>query len=112
MTGQSLVFRQVGREHAGLYQCTASNGHGTEATKMVELEVLYPPEIQVTEVFVSTYTGQDKVELVCNVHAHPAPTVTWEKGGVAVGGAGGRVKAVNNGHRYSLLICYYTMAIL
>ena len=45
-----------------------------------------------------------QVELVCNVHAHPAPTVTWEKGGVAVGGAGGRVKAVNNGHRHTLVI--------
>ena len=106
MTGQSLVFRQVGREHAGLYQCTASNGHGTEATKMVELEVLYPPEIQVTEVFVSTYTGQDKVELVCNVHAHPAPLVVWTRGGQTISEGGeGRLRTNSVGRRrHSLVI--------
>ena len=106
MTGQSLVFRQVGREHAGLYQCTASNGHGTEATKMVELEVLYPPEIQVTEVFVSTFTGQDKVELVCNVHAHPAPLVVWTRAGQVISQGGeGRLRINTIGRRrHSLVI--------
>ena len=91
----------------------------------MRVEVEYSPELVVTEMFVNSRQGEEEVswcctvsssqasvtllqvELVCNVHAHPAPTVTWEKGGVAVGGAGGRVKAVNNGHRHSLLIFYY-----
>ena len=106
ITGQSLVFTEVSREHAGLYQCTASNGHGTEATKMVELEVLYPPEIQVTEVFVSTYTGQDKVELVCNVHAHPAPLVVWTRQGEMISQGGEERLRINTlgRRRHSLVI--------
>ena len=106
LTGQSLIFTEVTREHAGLYQCTAANGHGTEASKIVEVEVVYPPEIQVTEVFVSTYTGQDKVELVCNVHAHPAPQVVWTRDGERISQSGeGRLR-INTiaRRRHSLVI--------
>ena len=106
LTGQSLVFTEVTREHAGLYQCTAANGHGTSASRIVEVEVVYPPEIQVTEVFVSTYTGQDKVELVCNVHAQPAPLVVWTRDGEMISQGGeGRLRINTIGRRrHSLVI--------
>lgn len=78
---ESVTFTQVSRKHAGTYKCTASNGYGKEAVKEVVVDVNYGPEIEITEMFIHSQTGQDKVELICNVHAHPAPSVIWEKDG-------------------------------
>ena len=72
---ESVTFTQVSRKHAGTYKCTASNGYGKEAVKEVVVDVNYGPEIEITEMFIHSQTGQDKVELICNVHAHPAPSV-------------------------------------
>lgn len=78
-----VTFSRVSRKHAGIYKCTASNGHGSGATKQMEVLVRYLPEVEVSEVFVHKMTD-DEAELVCSVHAFPAATVTWTKGGSAV----------------------------
>ena len=70
-----VTFSQVSRKHSGTYRCTASNGHGKEATQTVEVVVKYAPEIELSEMFIHTREGEEKTELVCNVHAHPAPQV-------------------------------------
>jgi len=59
--------------------------------------------VEVTEMFVHSHAGQDKVELVCNVHAHPAPNVIWEKEGQLVSNMD-RIKYNNIGSRHTLII--------
>lgn len=94
-----ITFSSVTRKHAGTYKCTASNGHGSGASKLVEVVVEYEPEIEVTEMLIHSRRG-DKVELVCTVHAFPAPKVTWSKGGVEVTGE----EVANRGSRHSLTL--------
>ena len=99
-----VTFTNVNRRHAGTYRCTADNGHGRGASKTVEVAVEYKPEIEVTEMFVHSQAGEDKVELVCSVHAHPRPTVVWVKEGETELSSGGRVKYDNIGSRHTLTI--------
>lgn len=74
-----VTFSGVTRKHEGTYKCSASNGNGKKE-KLIEVFVNYPPEIEVTEMYKSTGKG-NVVELVCTVHAYPAPTVIWTKDG-------------------------------
>jgi len=101
---ETVTFGDVSRHHAGTYKCIASNGHGREASKEVEVVVKYAPEIEVNEMFVHGKAGQDKVEMICNVHAHPRPNVIWEKHGETVATNVGRVKYTNIGSRHTLVI--------
>ena len=103
ISSEEVIFSQVNRKHSGTYKCTASNGHGQEASKLVEVVVDYSPQVEVTEMFVHSQAGQDKVELVCNVHAHPAPTVIWEKGGQQITNMD-RINYNNIGSRHTLII--------
>jgi len=102
---ESVTFTQVSRKHAGTYKCTASNGYGKEAVKEVVVDVNYAPEIEITEMFIHSQTGQDKVELICNVHAHPAPSVIWEKDGNLVVD-NQRVRPISKGSKHTLIITY------
>ena len=121
-----VTFTNVNRKHAGTYRCTADNGHGREASKTVEVAVEYRyvvylapmvlffifhnlifclrPEIEVTEMFVHSQVGEDKVELVCAVHAHPRPSVIWLKRGETELSNSGRLKLDNIGSRHTLTI--------
>ena len=36
-----VTFGDVSRKHAGIYKCSANNGHGKEASKQVEVVVEY-----------------------------------------------------------------------
>ena len=97
-----VTFSDVSRHHAGTYVCSASNGHGKEASKKVEVNVEYSPEMEVGEVFVHTKTG-DKAEIVCRVHAFPSPTVVWVFNGNAIS-SNERVKIGRVGSRHTLTI--------
>lgn len=99
-----VTFSNVNRKHAGTYRCTADNGHGREASKTVEVAVEYRPEIEVTEMFVHSQVGEDSVELVCSVHAHPRPAVAWVRRGQGELTNSGRVKLENIGSRHTLTI--------
>jgi len=108
IASEVVTFSDVTRKHAGTYKCTASNGHGREASKLVEVVVEYSPEVEVTEMFVHSHVspqqfGQSKVELVCNVHAHPQPSVLWEKDGQQITNVD-RIKYNNIGSRHTLII--------
>ena len=103
ITSEVVTFSSVTRKHSGTYKCSASNGHGREASQQVEVVVKYAPEIELSEMFIHTRENDEKVELVCNVHAHPAPQVIWEKNGERVMQSG-RVKQSNIGSRHTLVI--------
>ena len=97
-----LVFSNVTRKHAGIYSCLASNGNGKEVSKQIEVVVEYAPEMEVTEVFVHTKTG-DKAEMVCLVHAYPPPTVVWSKDDQPLKSSG-RIQIVKIGSRHSVIV--------
>jgi len=97
-----LVFSDVTRKHAGIYSCLASNGNGKEVSKQIEVVVEYAPEMEVTEVFVHTKTG-DKAEMVCLVHAYPPPTVVWSKDDQPLKSSG-RIQIVKSGRRLSVIV--------
>ena len=98
---EKLVFSDVNRKHAGTYSCLARNGHGKEASKQVKVVVEYAPEMEVTEVFVHTKTG-DKAEMVCLVYAYPPPTVIWSKDGQPLKSSG-RIQIGKIGRRHSVM---------
>ena len=95
-----VTFSDVTRHHAGTYVCSASNGHGKEASKKVEVNVEYSPEMEVGEVFVHTKTG-DKAEIVCVVHAFPPPTVNWAFNGNAISSSEGAKISKGGTQRWS-----------
>jgi len=97
-----VIFSDVSRKHAGTYKCSAMNGHGKEASKQVEVVVEYSPEVEVSEVFVHTQTG-DETEIVCGVHAVPRPTIVWSKDGEILSSSS-KVKIDHFGSRHTLTI--------
>ena len=73
-----MSFKKVNKRHAGTYVCTANNGFGTEVKEEIRLDVEYAPEVEVEEVFIHAMSN-NKVELVCLVHAQPHATIQWFK---------------------------------
>ena len=54
--------------------------------------------------FVHSQVGEDQVELVCSVHAHPRPSVTWVRRGQGEITNSGRVRLENIGSRHTLTL--------
>jgi len=102
MEDDVITLSMVTKNDAGIYRCTASNGHGSGATKQMEVIVRYAPEITISEMLVHQRTG-DAAELVCGVHAFPPPTVIWTKGRTPVGNTD-RITVSNRGGRHSITI--------
>jgi len=99
---EMVIFSDVSKKHAGIYKCSATNGYGKEASKQVEVVVEYSPEVEVSEVFVQTKSG-DKAEIVCRVHAEPKPTITWSKDGQKVASSS-RILIDHFGSRHTLTV--------
>lgn len=82
MEGSSITFEEVNRKYSGVYECEATNAHGTKK-ESVEIHVHYPPEIEIEEETVTTALGYEP-EITCTVHAEPKATVSWYKNGQPV----------------------------
>jgi len=78
--GFSITLETVDRHQSGVYQCTATNGVGDPVTVDMQLDVLYPPEIEVERSWVHSGEGYE-AQLVCIVHGEPPPEVslTWNQ---------------------------------
>jgi len=76
--GNSVVIQDVSRHHSGIYICTADNQVGSPAKAEIDLKVLYPPEIEVDQSWISTGDGIE-AEVSCNIHAEPPADVKWYK---------------------------------
>ncbi|XP_075214115.1 lachesin-like [Lycorma delicatula] len=74
--GFSITLDKVDRHQAGVYQCTASNGVGDPVTIDMQLNVLYPPEVEVERSWVHSGEGYE-AQLVCIVHGEPHPNTVW-----------------------------------
>ncbi|XP_054285178.1 protein amalgam-like [Macrosteles quadrilineatus] len=79
--GFSITLERVERHHAGVYQCSASNGVGAPVSVDLKLDVLHPPEIEIDKPWVYTAEGSS-VRLFCLIHGLPLPKVTWYQGSI------------------------------
>ncbi|XP_077487043.1 cell adhesion molecule Dscam1-like isoform X3 [Amblyomma americanum] len=77
----SLVIKKLRKSHAGNYTCVAMNRGGT-TRHTAELIVNAPPAWTV-EPGDSVVLLGDKLEIGCQSHGYPEPTVTWTKHGSA-----------------------------
>jgi len=96
-----LSFKNVDKRHAGTYVCTANNGFGTEVKEEIRLDVEYAPEVEVEEYFIHAMEN-NKVELVCLVHAQPHATIQWFKNDLQL--TGDDVTLERYGHKHTLTI--------
>ncbi|XP_054283466.1 MAM domain-containing glycosylphosphatidylinositol anchor protein 1-like [Macrosteles quadrilineatus] len=100
--GSTVTLDRVDRHHAGVYQCTATNGVGPPAVLDVRLDVLHPPEIEVEQGWVNTAEGS-QVKLVCTVYGNPTPNLLWyHEGALVVATKRYSTDTVNNRHSLSL----------
>jgi len=79
---KTLIIDSVDRHEAGIYVCRAHNGVGVgqaeTAEAQINLQVLYPPEIELETDRV--HSGENKeAHLTCLIHGNPTPTVRWYK---------------------------------
>lgn len=99
-----IMYTSVTRKHEGIYKCTAENDLGNKASKTIKVVVEYEPEIEVEEVLIHSQTG-DSVELVCNVHAVPKPTIVWRKNNDIIKAENhANIEIKHNGHKHTLSI--------
>ncbi|XP_023341591.1 lachesin isoform X2 [Eurytemora carolleeae] len=76
--GETLVIQSIAKNDRGVYICTAMNGVGHSAEAEINLQVLYPPEIELSTNKV--HSGESKeAHLTCIVKGNPNPTVRWYK---------------------------------
>ncbi|XP_022336470.2 contactin-like [Crassostrea virginica] len=99
ITGNVLTIPNVNTRHSGMYQCAATNVHGTTMSAG-QLRVLqFPPSLQKNPVqshMVGALNGD--IIIICNPEAAPAPTITWSKNNVNLNPDGTRVKMMPNGN--------------
>lgn len=76
LEGFTITLDKVDRHHAGVYQCTASNGVGQPVSVDMQVDVLFPPVIEVEKSCVHSGEGYE-AQLVCTVYGDPTPNVMW-----------------------------------
>ncbi|XP_059081824.1 uncharacterized protein LOC131879496 [Tigriopus californicus] len=76
--GAILNITQVNREHMGKYVCTANNGIPPAAEKTFNLEVHFPPLIQIHRQMIGAYNGS-KAVIECDIEAFPSAVNYWER---------------------------------
>lgn len=81
--GNALRLPSVGREHAGIYYCSADNQVGTSVKKAIRLVVEFAPQVQVPRSRVGQALTFD-AELECRVAAEPVALIEWKVNGSRV----------------------------
>ncbi|XP_003699706.2 neural cell adhesion molecule fasciclin 2 isoform X2 [Megachile rotundata] len=71
-----LTIKNVNREDAGEYQCTATNAAGTANTN-IKVNVIVKPKIM--EFLNSTVVQDKEASLICKAFGRPPPQVTFRK---------------------------------
>ena len=93
-----MLSGSVGREHGGVYTCTAENGVGGAAEANISLTVLHGPVISLNQE--THYRGRGlRLELECRVEAEPRPEVRWYKDTMLLDPSHSRQMEVREGNR-------------
>ncbi|KAM7033975.1 hemicentin-2 [Acridotheres tristis] len=94
--GKLLQIPRARLSHAGSYRCVASNGAGA-AELWYSLQVTVPPSFSSPEPeAVSVLEGQS-VQLACECHGIPLPSLSWWKDGEPLSTQAGSPKLVSPG---------------
>ncbi|XP_055626967.1 lachesin-like [Toxorhynchites rutilus septentrionalis] len=101
-TGNVFDVMHATRHTSGHYRCTADNRVGQPDSREIVVNVLYPPEIEVEQQIVHSGVGHE-AQLVCIVHAEPAPNVIWYKDTTQLGTTEQHSQQVR-GNKHSLII--------
>ncbi|XP_070597574.1 intercellular adhesion molecule 5 [Erythrolamprus reginae] len=77
MTGEFYREQNVSRNDSGIYECNATNGHGTERW-MVNVQVEYRPTIAILSVSGSLPIRRgENITITCQADGSPAASYTW-----------------------------------
>uniref|UniRef100_A0A3Q2DIU4 Neural cell adhesion molecule L1 n=1 Tax=Cyprinodon variegatus TaxID=28743 RepID=A0A3Q2DIU4_CYPVA len=76
----SLILNRVNSGDTAVYQCQASNKHGTILTNTHVYVIEIPPQIVTEDRKLYSVTEGQIVSLDCETFGSPKPTVTWERG--------------------------------
>ncbi|RVE70506.1 hypothetical protein OJAV_G00065240 [Oryzias javanicus] len=77
----SLILEHVEFGDTAVYQCRASNKHGTIFTNTHVYVINLPPQILTKDGKIYSHTEGQKALLECKTFGSPKPKVTWERGG-------------------------------
>ncbi|XP_060794489.1 neural cell adhesion molecule L1.2 isoform X2 [Neoarius graeffei] len=77
--GGTLILRDVMLGDTAVYQCKASNKHGTILINSHVIVVVLPPQILTENSLLYRVTEGKTAELQCKTFGSPRPKVTWEK---------------------------------
>ncbi|XP_050526670.1 limbic system-associated membrane protein-like [Daktulosphaira vitifoliae] len=99
-TGDTYTIKSVRRHDDGIYICSASNNIGDAVTEQIDLNILYPPEVEEEQSVVFTVEGRE-TEIVCIVHAEPPAEVLWYRDTLQLDTTEWRIMEVR-GNRYTL----------
>ena len=87
---QTLVLQNVGRDHAGIYTCVASNQEGDGESNAQYLNVKFAPLCRTGQRLVYGSSGIRKAEVNCFVDANPNPNrFRWQFQGLRTSNSGG-----------------------
>ncbi|XP_074537445.1 neural cell adhesion molecule L1.2 isoform X2 [Halichoeres trimaculatus] len=79
-TGGSLILKDVNFGDTAIYQCRASNKHGTILTNTNIYVIELAPQILTDDGNTYTFTEGQKALLECDTFGSPKPKVIWESG--------------------------------
>ncbi|XP_034393183.1 neural cell adhesion molecule L1.2 isoform X2 [Cyclopterus lumpus] len=96
-TGGFLILKDVNLGDTAVYQCQASNKHGTILTNTNVYVIELPPQILTEDGMTYTFTEGQKALLECVTFGSPKPEVTWESGSASSLLEDPRVKPFTNG---------------
>ncbi|KAK2851368.1 hypothetical protein Q5P01_007644 [Channa striata] len=93
----SLILNDVQFGDTAIYQCRASNNHGTILTNTNVYVVELPPQILTEDGNTYTFAEGQKATMECETFGSPKPIVTWESSSTSSPLADPRVNLLTNG---------------
>ncbi|TNM87116.1 hypothetical protein fugu_007346 [Takifugu bimaculatus] len=94
---RSLILKDVIFGDTAIYQCQASNKHGTILANANVYVIELPPQILTGNGSTYTFVEGQKALLECETFGSPKPKVTWESSSISLLLADPRVNLLTNG---------------